>query len=97
MLLVSLLAIFLVRANLPVLVALQWISNPITVVPIYYADYQTGMALLELVGMESELNPILQSDYNWSHFRWADLGGLLDTFPPMMVGGEEGRGRKTLN
>ncbi|MFP6900524.1 MAG: hypothetical protein VCA36_06250, partial [Opitutales bacterium] len=24
---------------------------------------------------------------NWSQFRWVDLGGLVDTFPAMMLGG----------
>jgi len=87
MLVVSLLAIFLVRANLPVLIGLQWISNPLTMGPIYYADYQIGMAFLELVGLEFEVNPILLPDYDWAHFKWRDLEGLVDTFPPMMLGG----------
>ena len=87
MLLVSLLAVFLVRANLPVLIGLQWISNPFTMGPIYYADYQIGMAMMELVGLESEVNPILRSDYDWSHFQWSDFGGVIDTFPSMMLGG----------
>jgi len=87
MLLVALLAIFLVRANLPVLIGLQWISNPFTMGPIYYADYQIGMALLELVNLEPEINPILRPDYDWSHFKWSDLAGLVDTFPSMMLGG----------
>lgn len=87
MLLVSLLAIFLVRANLPVLVGLQWISNPLTMGPIYYADYQIGMALMQMVGLEPEVNPILRADYDWAHFKWSDLTGLMDTFPPMLLGG----------
>lgn len=87
MLLVSLFAIFLVRANLPILIGLQWISNPLTMGPIYYADYQIGMALMQMVGLEPEVNPILRADYDWAHFRWSDLTGLMDTFPPMLVGG----------
>lgn len=35
-----------VQANLPVIIALQWISNPGTVVPIYLAKYQLGSWLL---------------------------------------------------
>ena len=87
MLVVSLLAVFLVRANLPVLIGLQWISNPFTMGPIYYADYQMGMAMMELLGLESEVNPILRPDYDWAHFQWRNFGGLIDTFPPMMFGG----------
>lgn len=37
-----------VRFNLPIAVALVWISNPVTVVPIYYAFFVTGHAALGL-------------------------------------------------
>jgi len=87
MLLVTVLSIFLIRANLPVLIGLQWISNPLTMGPIYYADYQIGMALMQMVGLEPEVNPILRVDYDWVHFKWSDLTGLMDTFPPMLLGG----------
>tara|TARA_Y100000588_G_scaffold306235_1_gene329825 strand:- start:133 stop:615 length:483 start_codon:yes stop_codon:yes gene_type:complete len=81
MLLVSLMAIFLVRANLPVLVALQWISNPITVVPIYYADYQIGAALLELVGFDAEMNQSLFFEVfeKWK-WEWKFFLDLVETF-----------------
>lgn len=86
MLIVFFLALF-VRANLPIIVALQWISNPFTMGPIYFADYKIGRVLIELVGMKSKKNPLLSSDYDWSQFRFKDLLLLLDTFPPMLVGG----------
>jgi uncharacterized protein (DUF2062 family) len=75
------------RANLPVIVALQWVSNPFTMGPIYYADYKIGMAMMELFRIAPEPNPLLQPDYDWAHFELRDLGALLDTFPPMMLGG----------
>ncbi len=75
------------RANLPVIVALQWISNPLTMGPIYYADYKIGMAIMELFGVSPEPNPLLQSNYDWTHFELVDIVDLLDTFPPMMLGG----------
>jgi uncharacterized protein (DUF2062 family) len=78
---------FWFRANLPVIVALQWVSNPFTMGPIYYADYKIGMAMMELFGIAPEPNPLLQSDYDWAHFELGDIGSLLDTFPPMMLGG----------
>jgi uncharacterized protein (DUF2062 family) len=77
----------LVRANLPVIIALQWISNPFSMGPIYFADYQIGMIFLRLFGLDYERNKLLSADYNWSDFSWADLKDLLDTFPPMFVGG----------
>jgi uncharacterized protein (DUF2062 family) len=75
------------RANLPVIVAVQWVSNPFTMGPIYYADYQIGLAMMELFSIAPEPNPLLQPDYDWAHFELRDLGALLDTFPPMMLGG----------
>jgi uncharacterized protein (DUF2062 family) len=75
------------RANLPVIVALQWVSNPFTMGPIYYADYKIGMAMMELFSIAPEPNPLLQPDYDWAHFELRHLGALLDTFPPMMLGG----------
>jgi len=75
------------RANLPVIVAVQWVSNPFTMGPIYFADYQIGLAIMELFSIAPEPNPLLQPDYDWAHFELRDLGALLDTFPPMMLGG----------
>jgi len=86
MLVVFFLALF-TRANLPVIVALQWISNPFTMGPIYFADYKIGRILLELAGFKSKKNPLLSSEYDLSNFKLNDLWELLDTFPPMFVGG----------
>ncbi len=86
MLIVFFLALWF-RANLPVIVALQWISNPLTMGPIYYADYKIGMAIMELLGVAPEPNPIMQSDFDWAHFKLKDIVDLLDTFPSMLLGG----------
>jgi len=86
MLIVFFLALLL-RANLPLIVALQWISNPFTMGPIYFADYKIGRILLELTGYKSKKNPLLSPDYDWAHFKFKDLLKLLDTFPPMFLGG----------
>tara|TARA_Y100000588_G_scaffold26193_1_gene25795 strand:+ start:7771 stop:8214 length:444 start_codon:yes stop_codon:yes gene_type:complete len=86
MLVVTLLALFVVRANLPVLVGLQWVSNPLTMGPIYYADYQIGIVALELFGIDLDIDTTLR-DFDWSEFKWKDIWGLIDTFPPMMLGG----------
>ena len=86
MLVVTLLALFVVRANLPVLVGLQWVSNPLTMGPIYYADYQIGIVALELFGIDLDIDTTLR-DFDWSEFQWKEIWGLIDTFPPMMLGG----------
>ena len=76
-----------VRANLPLIVALQWISNPFTVAPIYFADYEIGLSLLGLLAIDYPRNEILTAEYDWSNFELTSMGTLLDTFPPMFLGG----------
>jgi uncharacterized protein (DUF2062 family) len=44
---------FLLRANLPILFSLQFITNPVTVLPCYFAAYQTGRVILNLFGIDS--------------------------------------------
>ena len=44
----------IIRANLPVIVALQWISNPFTMGPIYFADYKIGMEIFRLLGISTK-------------------------------------------
>ena len=77
----------IVRANLPLIVALQWISNPLTMAPIYFADYEIGLLILELLGVDYGRNKLLTAEFDWSGMEFADLWELVDTFPPMMVGG----------
>ena len=74
-----------VRANLPLIVALQWISNPFTVAPIYFADYEIGLSLLGLLAIDYPRNEILTAEYDWSNFELSSIGTLLDTFPPMFL------------
>jgi uncharacterized protein (DUF2062 family) len=38
----------LVRVNLPIAVMAVWITNPITIAPIYFFSYQVGAYILEL-------------------------------------------------
>ncbi len=44
-------ASLLVRGNLTVMAALQFITNPLTVGPIYWANYVVGAWLIDLTGM----------------------------------------------
>jgi uncharacterized protein (DUF2062 family) len=49
----ALLLALLLRANLPILAGLQVVSNPITVLPIWYAAYQIGRNFLSVIGLET--------------------------------------------
>lgn len=65
----------LLRANLPILVGLQIVSNPLTVWPIWLADYQIGSAMIGVFGIDvppfnrEELKVILD---NFIHGDWGD-------------------------
>jgi len=48
----ALLVAFLLRANLPILVGAQFITNPVTAVPIYFAAFAIGRVFLGLLGVE---------------------------------------------
>ena len=61
------------RANLPLSVALVWISNPITMPPIFYAAYQLGAFIL---GRNTE--PFL-FELSWAWFM-ASLGSVAPAF-----------------
>jgi len=50
----AILVAILFRANLPILVSLQMITNPITVIPIYYTAYNVGKLALSLFGLDYE-------------------------------------------
>lgn len=51
MLLAAVMAFYL-RANLPVAISLVWISNPLTIPPIFYATYKLGSWVLQTPEMD---------------------------------------------
>jgi len=75
------------RANLMILVALQLISNPLTIVPIYATAYQIGHFLIDLVGATSA--DLAAESYSVeTSFKMAKHAGrVLHYFKEMMVGG----------
>jgi hypothetical protein len=52
-------------ANLPVAVALVWITNPITMPPIFYACYKLGAWIL---GVGIKQNFVMSFEYVWQVF-----------------------------
>ena len=75
MLLASVLAMFF-SVNLPVSVALVWISNPVTMPPLFYAAYRFGAFILD--------EPIQHFHFQLS-FRW--LAHTLETIAPSLLMG----------
>jgi len=49
-----------VRGNLPILIGLQFFSNPFTVLPLWFADYQVGRAVLAIFGVSAR--PLRQGE-----------------------------------
>ena len=54
-----------VSANLPLSIALVWITNPITMAPIYYGCYKLGAWLL---GVQIESDFVVSPEYIWQVF-----------------------------
>jgi len=52
----------LFRANLPISVVLVWISNPLTMAPIFYFNYVVGTLLL---GQEADENIHFELSWDW--------------------------------
>ena len=68
----------LLRANLPIIVGLQVISNPLTVLPIWFAAYQIGRIILSVIGIN--VDPLNRGEVrllldNFIHAAW---GAKLD-------------------
>lgn len=61
------------RANLPISVALVWITNPLTMPPLFYLAYQVGLDVL---------NQPAQTEFSLE----ALLSGLGDMWQPFLVG-----------
>jgi uncharacterized protein (DUF2062 family) len=86
----SLLIALLLRANLPILAALQMLSNPLTILPIWFAAYQIGRHFLGVIGVEAA--PLARSEvqtllYNFTHAQWGDnLNRLATVFGVTSLG-----------
>ncbi|MFU8847420.1 MAG: DUF2062 domain-containing protein [Opitutales bacterium] len=80
----------LLRANLPILVGLQVVSNPLTVIPIWFSAYQIGRHFLAVLGIEAA--PLARSEvqsllYNFTHGNWGDnMERLLSVFGVTSLG-----------
>lgn len=80
--------------NLVVAVAWTWLTNALTLPPIYYAFFATGQVMLgrwdDLAGYDgfkSQLEWALRPDTTWMESLWAYTASLFDNFgAPMFLG-----------
>ncbi len=75
MLLAAVLAVR-VRCNLPLAVALSWISNPLTIAPLFYFSYRVGAAVLG--------TPLLPLEFELS-WQWIS-SSLVAVWQPFLLG-----------
>ncbi len=64
------------RANLPVSLMLVWVSNPITIPPLFYFAYRTGLLLLQRTA------PTSAFDFSIEGL----MSSLSNTWEPFLVG-----------
>lgn len=64
------------KANIPIAVGLVWISNPITIPPIFYATYQLGTLILDTPSREFSI----QLSVEWF------FSELINIWQPMLIG-----------
>jgi len=76
---------WLVRANKAVAVTLVWISNPVTMVPVYYPGYWLGCRILD-VPTGGRWIELMQSNENASVKMRAFIDNLQDFAGPLFLG-----------
>ena len=69
MLIAGVLAV-LFRVNLPISIALVWVTNPVTIAPIFYFTYRLGAWLL---GMEIEVSAV-ELSFEWLRSNLSQIG-----------------------
>lgn len=67
-----------VRCNLPLAVALVWITNPVTIAPIFFFTYQLGLWLLKVPETQYAANLI-----SWETLHNINLGKI---WKPLLIG-----------
>ena len=78
--------------NLPVAIAMVWISNPLTMIPLYYLFLVSGYAFLEtqeklsFALFEKELSSFSQMESAWDSIVEATRFLIIDLGWPMVVG-----------
>lgn len=82
-----------IQFNLPVAVAMVWISNPLTMVPLYYLFLISGYAALgtevnlSFAHFDSQLSSISAMENTWDSIVKSTRFLLIDLGWPMVIGG----------
>ena len=78
----------LFRVNLPISVALVWITNPLTMPPIFYLNYLVGAWILDTPDLESEFEVSMEWLSESMHQIWQPLylGSLITGLILAIVG-----------
>lgn len=74
--LVALLVALALRVNLPLAAIATWITNPITIVPIFYWEYSLGAVILQLPPQPFDI----ELSWNWV------TDGFIGIWKPLMLG-----------
>lgn len=74
--LIALLAALFLRVNLPIAAIATWITNPITIVPIFYWEYSLGTVILQMPPQPFAI------DLSWD---WV-TNGFVGIWKPLMLG-----------
>ncbi len=81
----------ILRTNLPILVGLQMLSNPLTILPFWYAAYQVGSSVLRIVSIETPSlgqNDVTAIMHNFTTGEWiSNIDPLMASFSIMCLGG----------
>jgi len=78
------------RANLPILAGLQLLTNPLTVLPVWFSAYQIGRHFLSVIGVDAA--PLTRNEvqillYNFTHAQWGEnWDRLLTVFSVTSLG-----------
>ncbi len=75
MLVAALVAIFF-RVNLPLAVIFVWVSNPVTIPPLFFLAYKTGNKFLDM--------PPIQLEFEFSFVWFSEIA--LDIWQPLLLG-----------
>ena len=61
------------RVNLPISVALVWVTNPVTMPPMFYCNYLVGIWLLGVPAESTDFQPTLEWLYDSMSYIWQPL------------------------